>query len=46
MNPWDRCPCGHLMLLHDVEDVDGNNPTCCVEGCDRSCSSGVNNVLD
>lgn len=40
MSAWDWCPCGHPMLLHDVEDMDGSNPTCCVEGCDqRGCGN-------
>ncbi len=30
---WTWCQCGHLMLLHDVEDMDSSNPTCCVDGC-------------
>ncbi len=34
--PWEYCACGHLMLLHDVEDMDGTNPTCCVDGCDQN----------
>ncbi|MCW2768518.1 MAG: hypothetical protein JWO11_4477 [Nocardioides sp.] len=33
--PWGLCLCGHSMLLHDVEDMEGNNPSCCVEGCDQ-----------
>jgi hypothetical protein len=39
-DPWTLCPCGHMMLLHDVEDLDGTNPTCCVEGCNQQgCST-------
>ncbi len=34
-DPWQFCPCGHLWLLHDVEDLNGTNPTCCVDGCDQ-----------
>lgn len=36
--PWDWCGCGHLFLLHDVEDFDGTNPTCCVDGCSGGCA--------
>ena len=32
---WNLCPCGHPNLLHDVDDMDGTNPTCCVDGCDQ-----------
>ncbi len=39
-NPWDWCRCGHVFLLHDVEDFDGTNPTCCVEGCGGPCAAG------
>lgn len=35
LGPWEACACGHLMLLHDVEDMDGSNPTCCVDGCSQ-----------
>jgi hypothetical protein len=27
------CGCGHPMLLHDVEDMEGNDPRCCIGGC-------------
>ena len=37
--PWEWCPCGHMFLLHDVEDMDGTNPTCCVEGCAGKCAA-------
>lgn len=34
---WWRCPnkppCPHPGLFHDVEDMEGNHPTCCIEGC-------------
>jgi hypothetical protein len=33
--PWEICACGHPMLMHDVEDMDGTNPRCCVDGCDQ-----------
>lgn len=37
-DPWAYCRgCGHVMLLHDVEDMDGGNPSCCVEGCNQRC---------
>lgn len=37
-NAWAWCRCGHPMLLHDVEDMDGGSPMCCVDGCDqKSC---------
>lgn len=39
---WSYCDCGHPMLLHDVEDMDGSNPMCCVDGCDqRGCSPSL-----
>lgn len=42
MSPWDWCRCGHLMLLHDVEDMDGTRTTCCVEGCGQAgCYEGT-----
>lgn len=40
LGPWKNCACGHLMLLHDVEDMDGSNPTCCVEGCNQQGCGG------
>lgn len=33
--PWDLCPCGHLMLHHDVEDMAGNRPLCVIDRCDQ-----------
>jgi hypothetical protein len=40
LGPWEFCTCGHSMLLHDVDDLDGGNPLCCVEGCDQSGCGG------
>lgn len=32
-----RCACGHLWLLHDVEEYRGDgSETCCVEGCPQT----------
>lgn len=42
MSAWDWCACGHPMLLHDVEEMDGSNPRCCAEGCDqRGCAAQI-----
>jgi hypothetical protein len=35
LGPWRRCPCSHLMMFHDVEDLDGTDPLCCVDDCDQ-----------
>ncbi len=33
---WQYCPCGHLWLVHDIEEYDGDgSDTCCAEGCDQ-----------
>lgn len=41
MSAWDWCRCGHPMLLHDADDMDGTDPTCCVEGCDQNGCNGA-----
>jgi len=37
MGDWWRCPndppCGHGAFVHDVEDWDDDQPTCCIDGC-------------
>jgi hypothetical protein len=38
---WRACRCGHVMLLHDVEDMAGTSPMCCVDGCAGQCESPV-----
>jgi hypothetical protein len=33
---FDRCPCGHPWIRHDIEEYDGDgSDTCCVEGCSQ-----------
>jgi hypothetical protein len=37
-DPVWTCPntpqCPHPGLLHDIEDLEDQRPTCCVDGCD------------
>lgn len=38
VNAWTVCTCGHMMLLHDVEDLAGTDPRCCADGCTGRCT--------
>jgi hypothetical protein len=35
---WWRCPndppCPHAAVVHDIEDLGDQTPTCCMDGCD------------
>lgn len=36
--PWpgewfEDCTCGHPWMMHDVDSLDGDNPSCCYETC-------------
>ena len=36
-NPWARCACGHMWLVHDVEEYHGDGTDrCCRSDCDQS----------
>jgi hypothetical protein len=45
VSEWWRCPndppCKHAGLFHDVEDMEGNHPTCCIDGCTCGKAGGM-----
>lgn len=30
---WEHCTCGHSWAFHDVDDLEGSNPSCCYDTC-------------
>jgi hypothetical protein len=37
LNPLAVCRCGHVWMVHDVEEYSGDDSeTCCVEGCNQN----------
>ena len=42
---WYACACGHIMLFHDIQDLEQPLPVCCVDGCIGQCGYPTIDVI-